>query len=121
VLPAICTAVADKAVVMLDGGVRRGADILTALCLGARFIFVGRATLYGAVAGGLPGVRKAIGILRREIDLVMGQIGCPSLQELGPRFLLQAGTPWAPTDAPSQRDGAAGLGQRRFADKSAQR
>jgi L-lactate dehydrogenase (cytochrome)/(S)-mandelate dehydrogenase len=106
---------------MLDGGVRRGADILTAICLGARFVFVGRATLYGAVAAGLPGVRKAIGILRREIDLVMGQIGCPSLQELGPRFLLQAGTPWALTDAPSELDGAAGLGQRRFADKSAQR
>ena len=64
---------------MLDSGVRRGADILTALCLGARFVFVGRATLYGAAAGGLAGVHRAIEILRKEIDLVMGQIGCPSL------------------------------------------
>ena len=119
-LPAICTAVADKAVVMLDSGVRRGADILTALCLGARFVFVGRATLYGAVAGGLPGVRKAIGILRKEIDLVMGQIGCPSLQELGPGFLLQAGAPWARTDAPTPRDDVPELGQRRFANKTVQ-
>jgi isopentenyl diphosphate isomerase/L-lactate dehydrogenase-like FMN-dependent dehydrogenase len=49
------------------------------LCLGAQFVFFGRPTLYGAVAGGLPGVKKAIDIFRSEIDLVMGQIGCPSL------------------------------------------
>jgi L-lactate dehydrogenase (cytochrome)/(S)-mandelate dehydrogenase len=73
---------------MLDSGVRRGADILTALCLGAQFVFVGRATLYGAAAGGLPGVRRAIEILRGEIDTDMGQIGCPSLDRLGPDFLL---------------------------------
>ena len=51
---------------------------LIALALGARFVFVGRATLYGAAAGGIPGVRKAISILRNEIDLTMAQIGCPS-------------------------------------------
>src|SRR5207248_211781 len=70
-----------------DGGVRRGVDILIALCLGVQFCFFGRPTLYGAVAGGLPGVKKAIDIFRGEIDLVMGQIGCPSLSELGPDFL----------------------------------
>jgi hypothetical protein len=47
----------------------------------------GRPTLYGAAAGGLAGVRKAVDIFRGEIDLVMGQIGCPSLNELGPDFL----------------------------------
>ncbi len=87
VLPAVKAAVGDKMTVMLDSGVRRGADILTALCLGAQFVFFGRPTLYGAVAGGLPGVKKAIDIFRTEIDLVMGQIGCPSLSELGPDFL----------------------------------
>jgi (S)-mandelate dehydrogenase len=87
VLPAIKAAVGDKARVLLDSGVRRGADILIALCLGADFVFFGRPTLYGAVAGGLPGVKKAVGILRNEIDLVMAQIGCPSLDELGPDFL----------------------------------
>ena len=86
-LPAIKAAVGDKMTVMLDSGVRRGADILIALCLGAQFVFFGRPTLYGAVAGGLPGVRKVIDIFRGEIDLVMGQIGCPSLGELGPDFL----------------------------------
>jgi L-lactate dehydrogenase (cytochrome)/(S)-mandelate dehydrogenase len=86
-LPAIEAAVGDRLTVMLDSGVRRGADILIALCLGARFVFFGRPTLYGAVAGGLSGVKKAIDIFRNEIDLVMAQIGCPSLGELGPDFL----------------------------------
>jgi (S)-mandelate dehydrogenase len=86
-LPAVKAAVGNKLTVMLDSGVRRGADILIALCLGAQFVFFGRPTLYGAVAGGLPGVKKVIDIFRSEIDLVMGQIGCPSLSELGPDFL----------------------------------
>ncbi len=60
VLPAIKEAVGDKLTVMLDSGVRRGADILIALCLGAEFVFMGRPTLYGAAAGGIPGVNKAI-------------------------------------------------------------
>jgi len=88
-LPAIKAAVGDRMTVMLDSGVRRGADILIALCLGADFCFFGRPTLYGAVAGGLPGVKKAVDIFRGEIDLVMGQIGCPSLDQLGPDFLWQ--------------------------------
>ncbi len=87
VLPAINEAVGGKLTVMLDSGVRRGADILIALCLGAKFVFMGRPTLYGAAAGGIPGVNKAISILSGEIDLVMGQIGCPSLDQLGPDFL----------------------------------
>ncbi len=87
VLPAIKAAVGDKATILVDSGVRRGADILIALCLGADFVFMGRPTLYGAAAGGLPGVKKAVDILRNEVDLVMGQIGCPSLGELGPDFL----------------------------------
>jgi L-lactate dehydrogenase (cytochrome)/(S)-mandelate dehydrogenase len=89
VLPAIKAAVGDRMTIMLDSGVRRGADILIALCLGAQFVFFGRPTLYGAVAGGLPGVKKAIDIFKTEIDLVMGQIGCPSLDQLGPDFLWQ--------------------------------
>ena len=57
VLPAIKEAVGDKLTIMLDSGVRRGADILIALCLGAEFVFMGRPTLYGAAAGGHPGRR----------------------------------------------------------------
>ena len=86
-LPAVKAAVGGRMTVMLDSGIRRGADILIAMCLGAEFCFFGRPTLYGAVAGGLPGVKKAVDIFRNEIDLVMGQIGCPSLSDLGPDFL----------------------------------
>lgn len=89
VFPAIRAAVGDRLTLMLDSGVRRGSDILTAWCLGARFVFVGRATLYGVVAGGRSGVRRAIDILRDEIDLVMGQLGCRTLEQLGPEYLLR--------------------------------
>ncbi|MBV8889779.1 MAG: alpha-hydroxy-acid oxidizing protein [Alphaproteobacteria bacterium] len=87
VLPAIKAAVGDRVTLMLDSGIRRGADILIALCLGANFCFMGRPTLYGAAAGGIPGVKRAVDIFKGEIDLVMGQIGCPSLDHLGPDFL----------------------------------
>ena len=86
-LPAIKAAVGDRLTIMLDSGVRRGADILIAFCLGAQFVFFGRPTLYGAVVGGLPGVKKAVDIFRNEIDLIMAQIGCPSVDQLGPDFL----------------------------------
>jgi (S)-mandelate dehydrogenase len=76
---------------MLDSGIRRGADIVTALCLGAKFCFVGRATLYGVAAGGLAGANRAVAILRNEVDLVMAQLGCTSLAELGARLLLADG------------------------------
>src|SRR5262249_473720 len=89
VLPAIRAAVGDKLTLLLDSGVRRGADILIALCLGADFCFFGRPTLYGAAAYGLPGVKKAIAIFVNETALVMGQIGCPSLDQIGPDFLWQ--------------------------------
>ena len=68
--------------------VRRGSDIVAALCLGADFVLTGRATLYGATAGGLEGVKKAVSILQREIDLVLGQIGAVNLDALGPHFFL---------------------------------
>jgi L-lactate dehydrogenase (cytochrome)/(S)-mandelate dehydrogenase len=88
-LPMIRSAVGPETALLLDSGVRRGSDIVAALCMGADFVLTGRATLYGATAGGLPGVRKAVSILQREIDLVLGQIGAPNLQALGPRFLLE--------------------------------
>ncbi|MFZ2006503.1 MAG: alpha-hydroxy acid oxidase [Stellaceae bacterium] len=89
VLPAMRATVGDRMTIMLDSGVRRGADIIIALCLGAQMCTFGRPTLYGAVAGGLEGIKLAIDIFRSEIDLVMGQIGCPSLDQLGPDFLWQ--------------------------------
>jgi (S)-mandelate dehydrogenase len=88
VFPVINEAVGDKLTLMLDSGVRRGADIIAAFCLGAKFVFLGRPTLYGAVAGGQAGVALAFDILRHEVDLVMGQIGAPRLADLGPDFLM---------------------------------
>jgi (S)-mandelate dehydrogenase len=89
VLPAIRTAVGDRAEVTLDGGVRRGADIVTALCLGADAVFVGRPALYGAVVGGAAGVKKVLDILTVELRTVLGQIGCPRTEDLGPQFVIR--------------------------------
>ncbi|WP_374442859.1 alpha-hydroxy acid oxidase [Stella sp.] len=88
VLPAVVEAVGERMTVMLDGGVRRGSDALIAQCLGAKLVFMGRATLYGAAAAGKPGVDKALAIMRREVDLAMAQMGCPAIDRLGPDFLM---------------------------------
>jgi L-lactate dehydrogenase (cytochrome)/(S)-mandelate dehydrogenase len=88
VLPAINSAVGDKMTLMLDGGVRRGLDALIAICMGAKFVFVGRPTLYGVTAGGIPGAKMALNIFRREIDLSMAQMGAPKISDLGPQFLM---------------------------------
>ncbi len=87
VLPAIDAAVGDRVTLMLDGGIRRGADILIALASGAKFAFLGRPTLYGCVAGGQAGAAKAMLLLRDEVNKVMAQMGCPTIAELGPDFL----------------------------------
>jgi L-lactate dehydrogenase (cytochrome)/(S)-mandelate dehydrogenase len=87
-LPMIRAAVGPDVPLLLDSGVRRGSDIVAALCMGADFVLTGRATLYGATAGGLAGVKKAVSVLQREIDLVLGQIGAVDLSALGPQFLL---------------------------------
>jgi (S)-mandelate dehydrogenase len=84
-------AVGNKLTVMFDSGIRRGSDIVIARCLGAQYIFLGRATLYGAAAGGVAGVKRAIDILRTETDLVLAQLGCPRFDELGPNWLASDG------------------------------
>jgi L-lactate dehydrogenase (cytochrome)/(S)-mandelate dehydrogenase len=88
-LPMIRSAVGPDVPLLLDSGVRRGSDIVAALCMGADFVLTGRATLYGATAGGLAGVKQAVSILQREIDLVMGQIGAVNREALGPHYLLE--------------------------------
>lgn len=87
-LPMIRAAVGPGVPLLLDSGIRRGSDIVAALCMGADFVLTGRATLYGATAGGLEGVKKAVSILQREVDLVLGQLGVASLDALGLQFLL---------------------------------
>lgn len=96
-LPLIKAQVGDRVKVFVDSGMRRGSDILVARCLGADFVFVGRATLYGVAAGGYTGVARAIEILRNEVDLVMATIGCADANKLGHEFLMDTGT--LPRDA----------------------
>lgn len=91
VLPSIRAAVGRQVTILLDSGVRRGSDIVVARCLGADFVLVGRATLYGVAAGGLDGVRRALQILAEEIDLTLALIGCPNFADLDQRFLSGAG------------------------------
>jgi (S)-mandelate dehydrogenase len=82
VLPAIRAAVGDKLVLTLDSGVRRGPDVAKALALGADYVFIGRATLYGVAAAGQAGAAKAIDFLRDELDRCLAQIGCPTVAGL---------------------------------------
>ena len=102
VLPSIRAALPDTPI-LIDSGVRRGSDILIALCLGANFAFFGRPTLYGVAAAGLQGVSKVIEIIRSEIDLVLAQIGCTRLDTLHAGYLRRAGPDVLPV-APGRSD-----------------
>ena len=88
VLPGIAAECPDIPV-MLDGGVRRGTDVLKALALGARFVFAGRPFAYAAAVAGATGVRHAIDVLSAEILRDMALLGITSLGELRPRHLLR--------------------------------
>jgi (S)-mandelate dehydrogenase len=88
-LPQITNAVGHRVSIFFDGGIRCGPNILAAFCLGARFCFVGRATLYGVMAGGRAGADRAIQILRDEVSHTMAMIGCPTIEQLGREFLVQ--------------------------------
>jgi (S)-mandelate dehydrogenase len=90
VLPAISREVGNDLAVIVDSGFRRGSDILKGVALGAHAVMLGRAPLYGLAAGGQAGASHALSLLQAEIHRVMGQIGCNSLDELGPAWLLRA-------------------------------
>jgi L-lactate dehydrogenase (cytochrome) len=86
-LPRIVDAVGNRAEVLLDGGVRRGSDVVKALAIGARACLVGRAFLYGLAAYGGPGVRRAVETLRQEIDVTQALLGCPDLAGIDSSFV----------------------------------
>jgi isopentenyl diphosphate isomerase/L-lactate dehydrogenase-like FMN-dependent dehydrogenase len=82
VLPEVIAAADDRVEVLLDSGIRRGSDVVKALCMGARAVLVGRAYAYGLGAAGGPGVTRAIDILRTDVIRTMKLLGCRSVAEL---------------------------------------
>jgi isopentenyl diphosphate isomerase/L-lactate dehydrogenase-like FMN-dependent dehydrogenase len=86
-LPEIVDAIAGRATIFMDSGVRRGSDVVKALALGADAVMVGRATLYGVAAGGEAGAARALDIFRDEIHRVQALLGVHQLGQLGPQYL----------------------------------
>ncbi len=87
-LPAVTKAVAGRVPVILDGGVRRGADVIKAVALGATACMIGRPWLYGLAAGGEAGVDRALTILRHEIDIALGLLGRASVSQVDHSVLV---------------------------------
>jgi len=82
ILPSVVAAVGERVEVAIDGGIMSGTDIAAALAFGARFVLVGRAYLYGLMAGGRDGVSRAVDILEKELRTTMQLIGATSVAEL---------------------------------------
>ena len=81
-LSEIVAAVGEKAEIILDGGIRRGTDVLKALALGARAVSIGRGYLFGLGAGGEAGVDRALSLLKEEIVRDMALLGCRTIEEI---------------------------------------
>jgi L-lactate dehydrogenase (cytochrome) len=95
-LPEVVAAVNGQAEVLIDGGIRRGSDIVKAICLGARAVLVGRAYAYGLAAGGQAGVARAIEILRADVERTLRLLGCPSIAALDASY-VEAPAGWSRT------------------------
>ena len=86
-LPEVLDEARGRAEVLVDGGIRRGSDVVKALCLGARAVLVGRAYAYGLGAAGGPGVARAIDILRADIVRTLKLLGCASVRDLDRSYI----------------------------------
>lgn len=89
-LPAIADAVGDKTEILLDGGIRRASDIITALSLGARAVMIGRPVLWGLAVDGEAGVYNVLELLRQELDIDLMLCGLASVQEIERSLLVRA-------------------------------
>jgi isopentenyl diphosphate isomerase/L-lactate dehydrogenase-like FMN-dependent dehydrogenase len=87
VLPEVVAAVNGKIEVLMDGGIRRGSDVIKAICLGARAVLIGRAYAYGLGAAGQAGVARALEILRIDAERTLKLLGCPSLAALNGSYV----------------------------------
>ena len=90
-LAEVADAVAGRGEVLVDGGIRRGTDVLVALALGATAVQVGRPALWGLAAGGEEGARHVLELLRAELDLALALLGCRSPAEVGPDHIRRLG------------------------------
>jgi isopentenyl diphosphate isomerase/L-lactate dehydrogenase-like FMN-dependent dehydrogenase len=88
VLPEVVAAVGDQIEVVMDGGIRRGSDVVKALALGARAVMIGRAYLWGLAANGQAGVENVLDLLRMGIDSTLLGLGRASIGELSPTDLV---------------------------------
>lgn len=86
-LPPIVQAVGDVLPVLVDGGIRRGTDVLKALALGARAVLIGRPAVWGLANAGAVGVAHVLRLLRDELEIAMALCGCANLEECGPQLL----------------------------------
>jgi isopentenyl diphosphate isomerase/L-lactate dehydrogenase-like FMN-dependent dehydrogenase len=86
-LPEVVDAVDGRVEVYVDGGVRRGTDVATAVALGARAALIGRPVIWALAAGGEEGVARLLGLLRDEVELALALLGCPSPDALGPEHV----------------------------------
>jgi L-lactate dehydrogenase (cytochrome) len=90
VLPEVVAAVKDQAEVLMDSGIRRGSDIVKAICLGARAVLCGRAFAYGLAAGGEAGVTLALAMLRSDLERSLKLLGCRSVEALNESYVQAA-------------------------------
>jgi L-lactate dehydrogenase (cytochrome) len=103
VLPEVVAAAGHRTEVLLDGGIRRGSDVVKALCLGARAVLIGRAYAYGLGAGGGPGVTRAIEILRGDIVRTLKLLGVSSTAALDPSYTERPASRVAADGTPAGR------------------
>ncbi|HXJ85762.1 MAG TPA: alpha-hydroxy acid oxidase [Candidatus Binatia bacterium] len=86
-LPEVVAAAKGQIEVLMDGGVRRGSDIVKAICLGARAVLIGRGYAYGMAAAGKPGVRRALQVLKADVERTLRLLGCPSIFALDRSYI----------------------------------
>ena len=98
VLPEIVAAVGEEVEVLVDGGIRRGSDVVKAIALGAKAVLVGRPYLYGLAAAGRPGVEQVLDILSDEMARTLVLLGCPGVDDLDPSWLQATESGFALTD-----------------------
>ena len=88
-LPRVADAIGDRVPILIDGGIRRGSDVVKAICLGATAVLIARPYLWGLAAGGQEGVERVLALLRAEVERTLALLGRPKLADLGPDIVTR--------------------------------